>query len=89
MIGAALLFTFKLLYGQNLLVCVRIENMFKIKRFQMPNVRIDLRSNHIFELNSMIGAPLPFTFTLNYGLNILVWVRVRNKKIGLKGPMYY
>ena len=44
------------------------------KGVKIPNVRIGLRSNHIFQLNSMIGATLLLTFTLNYGQNILVRV---------------
>ena len=40
----------------------------------VPNVRIGVRYNHIFQLNSMIGATLLLTFTLNYGQNILVRV---------------
>ena len=67
-IEATLLLTFTFNYGQNLLVWVRIGNMIKVKnRVKIPNVRIGLRSNHIFELNSMIGVTLLLTFTLNYG----------------------
>ena len=59
------------------MVWVRMGNMFKIKNWvKIPNVRIGLRSNHISQLNSMIGATLLLTFKLNYGQNLLVRVRI-------------
>ena len=50
--------------------------MFRIKnRLKMHDVEIGLRYNHVFELNSMIGATLLLTFTLNYDRTYLYgWV---------------
>ena len=47
---------------------------FKKNRVKLSSVLMGLRSNHVFELNSLIGAALLLTFTLNYGKNILVWL---------------
>ena len=72
-IGATLLLIFILNYGPNILIWGRIGNMFEIENGgKIPNIRVGLRSIHIFEFNSMIGGAFSSIYSFDKMLSIMI-----------------